>query len=283
MSANASILNPPPQLSDKPAKLLRAARVKRSPAESPSTRNSKPAEPLVARPRDLKLTQIVFEKILRAIVYGSFDLGEPLSENDLARALGVSKAPIRESLNELRLEGLVIVIPQSGSYVFSPTSEQIEELCDFRSLLESQALRASMKKDARSLIAELRQCACDMKRVYHSGDLFQSKRLDTEFHHSLIHHSGNRYLVQSYANIGHSVEALRHRFLDTAAYRNQAFSEHQKIVDLLADNNIARAIDVLEEHIARTKHFQARISWSPGRQRRKDYKFRDYAAIFAGA
>jgi DNA-binding GntR family transcriptional regulator len=248
-----------------------------------STKAPGRAKTIVPVVRDLKLTQIAYEKIRRAIVYGSLDLGEPLSENDLARALGVSKAPIRESLNQLRLEGLVHVVPQSGSYVFSPTREQIEELCDFRSLLETRALRASMEKDPKSLIADLRKTVKEMKRAYRAGDLFQSKRLDTEFHQTIIRHSGNRYLSQAHANIDHSVEALRHRFMDTAIYRNQAFDEHKKIIELLAANSIARATDVLVEHIARTKHFQAHVSWSPGRLRRKDYKFRDYSGIFAEA
>jgi DNA-binding GntR family transcriptional regulator len=245
-------------------------------AKKSSTNVANPANP------DRKLTQIAYEKILNAIVYAHLDLGEPLSENDLARALGVSKAPIRESLNELRLKGLVEVIPQSGSYVFSPTKEQIEELCDFRSLLETRAMRASMENDSRSLIAELRKTAREMKRAYRMGDIFLSKRLDAEFHGAFIRHSGNRYLMQSYANIGHSVEALRHRFMDTAIYRNRAFDEHQEIVDSLASNAISKAIDVLQEHIARTKHFQARVASTTGRLRRKDYKFRDYSNVFAG-
>jgi DNA-binding GntR family transcriptional regulator len=230
---------------------------------------------------DRKLTQIAYEKILNAIVYGHLDLGEPLSENDLAHALGVSKAPIRESLNELRLKGLVEVVPQSGSYVFSPTGEQIEELCDFRSLLETRAMRASMQNDSRALIAELRQTAREMKRAYRMGDIFLSKRLDTEFHAAFLRHCGNRYLIQSYANIGHSVEALRHRFMDTAIYRNRAFDEHQEIVDSLASNSVSKAVDVLQEHIARTKQFQARVASTVGRLRRKDYKFRDYSYVFA--
>ena len=280
----SKLLHPKPAAPKAPkssSAVPRPIRARRSPPSTPVPKPRVVAPSLRTVPDDLKLTHIVYGKILGAIVYGPLDLGEPLSENDLARALGVSKAPVRESLNELRLEGLVVVVPQSGSYVFSPTAEQIEELCDFRSLLESRALRVSMETQARSLIAELRKCAVEMKRAYRSGDLFASKRLDTEFHHAIIRRSGNQYLVQSYANIGHSVEALRHRFMDTAIYRNQAFDEHQKIVDLLAENNIAKATAVLKDHIARTKHFHARVSWSTGRLRRKDYKFRDYSTIFA--
>lgn len=229
----------------------------------------------------VKLTEIACQKILRAIVDGRLDLGEPLSENDLAQALNLSKAPIRESLNELRLKGLVVVVPQSGSYVFSPSSEEIAELCDFRSLLETRALRASMELNPKGLIAELRVLVKEIRHVSRTGDIYQSKRLDTEFHHTFIRHCGNRYLIQSYANIRDMAEALRHRFMDTAIYRNRAYDEHLKMVDLLAGNRTSGAIEVLEEHIARTKRFQTRVEWPSGRQRRRDYKFRDYASVFS--
>jgi len=231
--------------------------------------------------RDPKLTQVVYEKILSAIVYGALDLGEPLSENDLAHALKVSKAPIRESLNELRIEGLVVVVPQSGSYVFSPTRQQIEELCDFRSLLETRAVVDSMKENARSLIADLRKTVTGMKQAIRLADLLRYKHLDTEFHQALLRYCGNQYLMQSYSNISHSVEALRYRFMDTAIYRNLGFDEHKRIVELLAGNNVDKTIDVLKDHIARTRHFHANVSWSTGRLRRKDYKFRDYSEIFS--
>ena len=230
---------------------------------------------------DTRLTQMAYEKILNAIVYGRLDLGEPLSENDLAKALDVSKAPIRQSLNELRLKGLVVVIPQSGSYVFSPTREEIEELCDFRLLLEQRALYVSMEKAATAMLRSLKKIVEKMNDAYRSSDLFQSKLLDTDFHQTFIKHSQNRYLIQSYGNIGHSVEALRYRFMDTAVYRNRAFDEHNKILELLTAGNVSKACDILDDHISRTKHFHARVTWSTGRSHRKDYKFRDYSAIFA--
>jgi DNA-binding GntR family transcriptional regulator len=230
---------------------------------------------------ETKLTHVVYEKILRAIVYGKLDLGEPLSENDLAKALGVSKAPIRESLNELRLKGLVFVIPQSGSYVFSPTREQIQELCDFRSLLEERALRLSMENDSKALLTSLKKTAKEMKKAYKSEDRLQSNALDTEFHQSFVQYCGNQYLTQSYATIRHSIEALRYRFMNTSIYRSKVFDEHQKMVELLSEGNISKAVGVLLDHISRTKRFQAEVTWSTGRLRRKDYKFRDYTEIFA--
>src|SRR5215472_11503082 len=106
---------------------------------------------------DANLTRRAFEKIRAAIVFGRFDLGEPLSEMELGRALGISKGPVRSALGELQVMGLVEVVPQSGTYVFTATRARIEALCDFRYVLETTAIRLSMDHSAPTVIAEMRK------------------------------------------------------------------------------------------------------------------------------
>lgn len=229
---------------------------------------------------DTSLTQQAYERIRDAIVHGPLDLGEPLSENALAKALGMSKAPIRAAMHELHVRGLVQVVPHSGTYVFSPTGAEIEELCDFRTLLEVQALRSSMGRAPAALVAELEEVVARMRH----GDADTrdaGRRLDSAFHQAFISHCGNRYLVDAYATIGHQVEALRHRFMDTMVFRQKAFAEHNDILELLRANKVTRAVAVLEEHIARTRQFQSTVAWSMGRSRRRDYRFRSHSEIFA--
>src|SRR6185437_14274 len=85
-------------------------------------------------------------------------------------------------------------------------------------------------------------------------------------HQTFLRHSGNEYLMQSYTNVGHSIEALRYRFMDTASYRSKAFDEHQKIAKLLAEGNISRAVNILIDHIRAQKDSRLKC---PGR--REDY------------
>jgi DNA-binding GntR family transcriptional regulator len=229
---------------------------------------------------ETSLTQQAYDRIRDAIVYGPLDLGEPLSENALAKALGMSKAPIRAAMHELRVKGLVQVVPHSGTYVFSPTKEEIEELCDFRTLLESEALRSAMGRAPAALVAELDDVVARMRQA-DTATRDAGRRLDSAFHQSFISHCGNRYLADAYATIGHQVEALRHRFMDTTVFRQKAFAEHGEILDLLRASKVTRAIGVLEEHIARTRQFQSTVTWSIGRSRRRDYRFRSHAELFA--
>ena len=257
------------------AAVVKQARRVPSNASSAKAANTPPDETTVSP----KLTQMVYGKLLRAIVQGRLDLGEPLSENDLARALNLSKAPIRESLSELRVRGLVEVVPRSGSYVFSPTPEQIAELCDYRSLLETNALHISMKREPKALVATLRRIVLRMREAHRDNDVFAGNELDKQFHMSIIQLSRNRYLCESYEHIDLTVEALRYRIMSTSLYRSKVQEEHAHITELLAGNQLARATRVLESHIQRVKRVQSKAEWGSGRLKRKDYRFRDYAEI----
>lgn len=228
-----------------------------------------------------KLTQLVYGKLLRAIVQGRLDLGEPLSENDLARALNLSKAPIRESLSELRLRGLVEVVPRSGSYVFSPTVEQIGELCDYRALLETNALRISSGREPKNLTMALRRIVARMKDAHRDDDSVAGNELDKEYHMSIIRLSHNRYLTESYEHIGLTIEALRYRIMSTSLYRSKVYEEHAQIAELIAKNQLARASRLLESHIQRANRVHSKVVGSSGRLKRKDYHFRDYAEILS--
>jgi DNA-binding GntR family transcriptional regulator len=225
------------------------------------------------------MTELAYSKLLMAIVEGRLDFGEPLSENDLARAMRLSKAPIRESLGELRLRGLVEVVPRSGSYVFSPTADQIAELCDYRILLEVNAVRISMDRAPAMLVADLQRIVMEMAAAHEKGDVSLSNKLDKQFHMTIIRHSGNRYLTESYEHIGLTVESLRYRIMSTSQYRGKVKDEHATIVDLLAKRQTTKATRLLQSHIERVKRVQSTAIWGTGRLKRKDYRFRDYSEI----
>src|SRR5512133_2552962 len=95
--------------------------------------------------RPKSLTDLAHEKIRQLIVSGEFPLGEQLSEASLAAQLGISKTPVREALLRLRADGLIDIQPQRGTFVFSLTPQQVDEICRFREFVEVAALGAAMQ------------------------------------------------------------------------------------------------------------------------------------------
>lgn len=227
------------------------------------------------------LADFAFQRISSAIVRGRLDFGEPLSEGELAKALNLSKAPVRAAIVELKKRKLVDIVAQSGTYVVSPTADDVRALCRFRFTLEKFALESALEASRDLLLEDLKLIVHGMRTAFIEGDMLANKRLDADWHWAFVKHANNRHLAEAYAEISLLVEALRYRFMDTVSYRNQAFEEHQKMLDLLASEQKTKAVEMLRAHIERTERYQTKVIWSDGPSPRRLYRLRDYAAILA--
>src|SRR4051794_5648296 len=97
--------------------------------------------PLQARPR----TNYEFARqTLRAdILEGRFEPGTKLVQTELATRLGLSTTPIREALQDLAREGLVLLDPHRGAFVRALSLDEVREIYELRMLLEPMLLRRS--------------------------------------------------------------------------------------------------------------------------------------------
>lgn len=205
-------------------------------------------------PPRISLSATIAEKIRGAIIDGAFDLGENLSEDTLAAAFECSRTPVREALNLLQVEGLVHVVPQSGTYIFNPSDEDVAELCDFRAALEVAAARFLAARPQAALAAALEPVLEEMRAALAAGDTEGYGRADTSFHRLLVEASGNRHLVQAYGIILGRVAALRtHLVRHAEGEPDRSWGDHQRIVALLAEGQAARLPALLEAHILRTR------------------------------
>ena len=96
--------------------------------------------------RPASLTESTVKRLREAIISGALELGQPLSERQLAELLEVSKTPVREALAQLRREGLVRILPQRGAFVFTLSQQEVVEICEVRQALEASALRLAMER-----------------------------------------------------------------------------------------------------------------------------------------
>jgi DNA-binding GntR family transcriptional regulator len=207
---------------------------------------------LIERPKSL--TAIVLARLRDAIVSGDLELGEPLSEQQLAARYGVSKTPIREALAQLRLEGLIRIVPHSKTFVFTLSAAEIAELCDFRMTLESTALRFAMERNHRKLAEALSQVVERMEVARKRGDVRTYLKEDTRFHDQIFAHCGNRYLWNSYAVFAGKIAALRTHLASKPSHTDLSFQEHCEMTALVARGDLKKVLRVLDRHIARTKN-----------------------------
>jgi DNA-binding GntR family transcriptional regulator len=191
------------------------------------------------------LTDVVCERIRTAIVDGEFNLGEQMSEAQLAQRLGVSKTPVREALLRLKADGLVEIHPQRGSFVFRLDADGVGQLCRYRAMIETGALREALAAGhGAALSRTLAALVKAMAKAERSRDLKALARQDMDFHWQFFAHCPNRYLLAGYDVVRWQLVAMRHR-----APIHNAVDSHQVLVDAIDAGDVEQACTLLVGHV----------------------------------
>ena len=191
----------------------------------------------------------------------------------------MSKAPVRAAFMELRDKGLVTIVPQSGTYVFSPTADDVRTLSHFRALLEKEAIREAMKRHPDTVVVRLEEAIARMKRALAGKDYAAYGKADSAFHMAILEGAENRYLIKAYALSSTALEALRAR-LQSGGFRERSFDEHVEMARLLKAKKIAEASRLMREHILVINDSLHLLPLGPTRGARRDAPPRDYASLF---
>ena len=206
---------------------------------------------LIKRPASL--TEIALQKIRKAIVEGALPLGSAISEGQLAASLGISKTPVREAMAQLRIEGLVTIVPQSGTFVFTLSATEVVEICELRQMLEAAALRLALERNRARLIAGLADVCAGMDKVRAAGDERAYLRLDSAFHEQFFANCGNRYFAEAYARIVPKVAALRTHLAIRPDHTRMSYQEHRQILRAIENKRDKELMATLDKHIERTR------------------------------
>lgn len=196
----------------------------------------------LARPQ--LLTDLAYDRLREGIVAGELQLGQQVSEAQLAQRMGISKTPVREALVRLKMEGLVDISPQRGTFVFKLTPEQVGQLCRYRAMIETAALREAATTQPQELIARLRGHVDEMAAAEKLRDVKRLSRIDMNFHYEFLACCTNPYLRGAYELIRFQLMALRQR----CPIENMLDS-HQVLLALLAAGDIDGAERELREHV----------------------------------
>jgi DNA-binding GntR family transcriptional regulator len=205
------------------------------------------------------LSQKVMLRLRQAIIEGELELGSIIAEEMLAQSFGVSRTPVREAMSLLQAQGLVVVKPQVGSFVFTPSAADIVELCTFRVLIEPKAAELAHGHDRDGALKALTAAVADMKQAVAAKDTLAYGSADTAFHDTLFVHCGNHYLMQSYQLIAGRIAALRTNLSSPLDVQTPAsFDQHRELLDLFERGKFEGFTKLMTLHITNSGHAYAR-------------------------
>jgi DNA-binding GntR family transcriptional regulator len=186
----------------------------------------------------------VKEEIQRRILSGERKAGDRLSQQSLAKELGVAQGTVRESLLELHWLGLVDSIDRLGVFVEKLDGPRICEAYQVREVLEGLASRLACDHVGRADIAQLREMADNVLKLAKRKDVQQMGATDHEFHLRIISLSRNKILVrlaETYRILGMAVWAARDPKI--------VHAEHLRIVDAIESNQADKAEQLARQHV----------------------------------
>lgn len=196
------------------------------------------------------LRQQIAGVLQRAILDGELTPGEPLVEMDIARRLGVSRAPVREAIQLLARANLVESTPYRGTTVRRLTPTDVEEVYSLRSALETFALRRAMVRDGSGLAEALRASCDGMLAMAAQRDWAGLAGEDARFHETLVGFAEHALLAQVWRELHMRVRqimALRNKQNDDSMV---VFYRHLPIVEAIEAGDVESAVRALEDHIA---------------------------------
>jgi len=195
------------------------------------------------------LRDAVIRLIEEALLMGELSPGSRIVEAELARQAGISRGPVREAIQQLVGEGVLVQYPSRGTFVVQWTPQAVEEAYTLRAVLERLAIQEAAKRAKPEDIAQLQAIVDEMAVHARDGDNRALVRLDVRFHEHLYALSGHSLLQEVLARLRRRLYALMGMDEGYALHRDEMARDHQRIVDALRTGDPALAGEVISAHI----------------------------------
>lgn len=183
-------------------------------------------------------SELIADQLRERILSGAFRSGEQMIEGQIATELQVSRGPVREALQRLIQEGLLVSHRNRGVFVLRLTPADVAEIYGARRAIETAAAetvltsgRATVAATVRALHAILRS----MPPAVASGDWSRLAALDLAFHSALVAGAGNARLSRLYATLAAESRICMVNLEVSYPRLDALVAEHERIADLLAE------------------------------------------------
>jgi GntR family transcriptional regulator, rspAB operon transcriptional repressor len=195
----------------------------------------------------------VYTHVREQIMSGRIAPNQRLIETKIAQEIGTSRTPVREALHNLEIEGLIQSIPRIGYQVRVISEQEVEEICEIRSVIEGLAARWAMEKASTKAVKELKKNIALTVTQISKGEIRAFIDLDAQFHEIIARCSGStRLLEMSQTLRGHM---LRYRVQSIFSEDTvlQALKGHQKILKAIEKGDPQKVTEAIQIHLEESK------------------------------
>lgn len=201
-----------------------------------------------------RLADEVYDTLLKQLMSLRIEPGSRVTIDALARELGVSQTPIRDALNRMEAEGLVVRIPHAG-YRIPPqiTRTRFEDMLEVRLLLEPRAARRAAERASLEQVARLRRMLGEMAELDGGTGLMAYGAFglrDAAFHDLIARSAENQVIREALVRLHAHVHLFR--LMHDAQVTHLAMAEHEEVLAAIAARDPDAAAYAMRRHILRS-------------------------------
>lgn len=194
------------------------------------------------RVKSVSLREQVVEQIRTAIIEGRLKSNDHIVEKTITEQLGVSRTPVREALILLEREGLIISVPNRGSFVREFTVADAEMLFSMRTTLECFATELVLESLTENDLHHLRSSITTQRMYIEKNNFEKVRSVDMEFHNYLIEKSEHALLIRSWREMVAQIAAMLYIRAEAMPNYDEylAVRDHGAIVEALATRDMEK-------------------------------------------
>ena len=192
------------------------------------------------------------ERLRRLIVRGEIAAGEKVNEIAIAKALGVSRTPLREAIKLLAAEGLLELLPGRGARVRCFSASEILDHFEVIGALERHAAERAADRITPRVAAELRSLRDSMKASHRDGRQQAYFQANQKMHALIVGLANNPVLTAMHRELSNKARHDRPSTLMSAARWAESVREHEGWVEAILSGDGTRAGTLILDHARRT-------------------------------
>jgi DNA-binding GntR family transcriptional regulator len=190
----------------------------------------------------------IADQLRDAIAGGRFAPGDQVTEQGLAAELQVSRGPVREALQRLMQEGLLIGEPNRSVVVMSLSGTDVADLYVARLAVERQAALVLAGRSG-DVLAPLGALVAKLDTAVRRHRWSEAAALDSAFHTALVEAAGSARLIRMFATLQVETRFCLAVLRSAHPPRTDLAAEHQVVLDAIRSGDVARIGAVLQDHM----------------------------------
>ena len=216
--------------------------------------------------RRLSTKDYVYFEIKKRIIESVLIPDQPINEENLASELQISRTPVREALQRLEIEELIIRQPNGRLKVAPISTQEVKEIFQIRGLLEGLLVREATLNVTTEDIQKLRSLTQHIVDAAENDRREDVVKFGSDFHTAIYQLSGNKTAIKMLNQLNDHISRYRRiaptnsktRSMNAALEHKELFlaieqKDHEKAEQLMRNhinNSLAAAIESIDSHIA---------------------------------